>query len=108
MKTFLLFSILSPQGVQTLAAVPERLFEVNREVEAIGGRVVKQWALLGSYDFLSVVEAPDEETILRLTTQLGARGSARFETLVALTADELIAMLEEVGDPGEEPHGGGG
>ena len=60
MRTFLLLSSLSPQGLQTLATTPERLFEVNREIERLGGRVVKQWALLGAYDFLSVVEAPDE------------------------------------------------
>lgn len=104
MRTFLLLSTLTPQGMQTLAATPERLFEVNREIEAVGGRVVRQWALLGTYDFLSVVEAPDEATILRLTSQLGARGSARFETLVAMTADELIATLTEAVD---DPGGGG-
>ncbi len=58
-RTFLLLSSLSPQGLQTLAATPERLFEVNREIERFGGRVVRQWALLGAYDFLSVVEAED-------------------------------------------------
>lgn len=95
MKTFLLFSVLSPQGVQTLAAVPERLFEVNREVEAIGGRVVKQWALLGSYDFLSVVEAPDEGVIQKVMVELASRGSASFETFPAIPVDEFIATLKE-------------
>ena len=94
MRTFLLLSTLSPQGMQTLAATPERLFEVNREIEAIGGRVVRQWALLGAYDFLSVVEAPDEPTIARITVELASRGSATFETLVAIPVDELIDTLE--------------
>jgi uncharacterized protein with GYD domain len=94
MRTFLLLSSLSPQGLQTLATTPERLFEVNREIEAIGGRVVKQWALLGAYDFLSVVEAPDERTIMDLTFELSARGSASFETLVAISAEDLISSLE--------------
>ncbi len=94
MRTFLLLSSLSPQGLQTLATTPERLFEVNREIEAIGGRVVKQWALLGAYDFLSVVEAPDERTIMDLTFELSARGSASFETLVAIPAEDLINSLE--------------
>ena len=94
MRTFLLLSTLSPQGLQTLVATPERLLEVNREVEALGGRVVQQWALLGEYDFLSVVEAPDAETIARLTVELGSRGSARFDTLVALSVDEFLEALE--------------
>ena len=95
MRTFLLLSTLSPQGLQTLATTPERLFEVNREIEALGGRVARQWALLGAYDFLSVVEAPDEQTISRITVELSARGSASFETLVAIPADELIRTLDE-------------
>lgn len=93
MRTFLLLSSLSPQGLQTLATTPERLFEVNREIEELGGRVVKQWALLGVYDFLSVVEAPDELTIMKLTVELGSRGSATFETMIAIPAEELISSL---------------
>ncbi len=98
MRTFLLLSSLSPQGLQTLATTPERLLEVNREIERLGGRVVKQWALLGAYDFLSVVEAPDEGVISTITVELASRGSASFETLPALTVDELIATLH-----GREP-----
>jgi uncharacterized protein with GYD domain len=97
-RTFLLLSTLSPQGLQTLGATPERLLEVNREIEAFGGRVVRQWFLLGAYDFLSVVEAPDERTISRLAVELASRGSATFETLAAIPADELMAALAERAD----------
>lgn len=93
MRTFLLLSTLSPQGMQTLAATPERLLEVNREIERLGGRVVRQWALLGPYDFLSVVEAPDEMTIARMSVELSARGSASFEVMTAIPAQELIDSL---------------
>lgn len=95
MRTFLLLSILSAQGMQTLAATPERLFEVNREIEALGGKVIDQWALLGPYDFLSVVEAPDDHAIARITAELTARGSAQFETLTALSVDELVEALAD-------------
>jgi uncharacterized protein with GYD domain len=97
-RTFLLLSTLSPQGLQTLATTPERLLEVNREIEAIGGRVVRQWFLLGAYDFLSVVEAPDERTISRLAVELASRGSATFQTLAAIPVDEFIAALAERAD----------
>lgn len=93
MRTYLLLSTLSPQGLQTLATTPERLLEVNREIERLGGRVVKQWALLGAYDFLSVVEAPDPTVISQITVELASRGSASFETLTALTVEELIETL---------------
>jgi uncharacterized protein with GYD domain len=93
-RTFLLLASLSPQGLQTLATTPERLFEVNREIERLGGRVVRQWALLGAYDFLSEVEAPDERTISKLTVELASRGSATFETMVAIPVEEFIASME--------------
>jgi uncharacterized protein with GYD domain len=97
MRTYILLSTVSPQGLQTLRSTPERLLEVNREVEAMGGRVLRQWALLGPYDFLSIVEAPSDATIARLTVELGSRGSARFETLPVVEIDDLLAAL--AGDP---------
>lgn len=100
MRTFLLLSMLSPQGMQTIHTTPERLFEVNREVEALGGRVVSQWALLGAYDFLSVVEAPDDLAIAAITAELAARGSSQFETLVAVSPDDLGEALRQ-DDPTE-------
>jgi len=99
MRTFILLSTLSPQGMQTLRATPERLLEVNREVEALGGRVVHQWAVLGEYDFLSVIEAPDEAAVVRLTLDLAARGSAHFETLPAIDVDEMIDLMSGLADP---------
>jgi uncharacterized protein with GYD domain len=101
MRTFILLSTLSPQGVQTLRATPERLLEVNREVEALGGRVLDQWAVLGAYDFLSVVEAPDSAAITKITLELSARGSAHFETLPALDVDELIDLMAGFAEPPE-------
>jgi uncharacterized protein with GYD domain len=100
MRTFILLSTLSPQGVQTLRATPERLLEVNREVEEMGGRVLYQWALLGDYDFLSVIEAPDQASVSRLTLTLAARGSAHFETLPAIDVDEMLELIAGTGDPG--------
>ncbi len=99
MRTFILLSTLSPQGVQTLRATPERLLEVNREVESLGGRVVQQWAILGAYDFVSIVEAPDQNSIAKIVLELSARGSAHFETLPAIAADELIDLMAEFADP---------
>jgi uncharacterized protein with GYD domain len=93
MPTYILLSRLSTQGVQTLKANPDRLLQVNKDVEELGARVVHQWATLGEYDFVNVVEAPDINTIARVSVALGARGSTRIETLPALTIDELLAAL---------------
>ena len=85
MAIYILLSRLSQQGVATLKSNPDRLREVNRDVEELGAKVLHQWATLGSFDFVNVVEAPDTATIARVSVALGARGSTRIETLPALT-----------------------
>ena len=93
MPIYILLSSLSTQGVQTLKANPDRLREVNRDVEELGARGLHQWATLGEFDFVSVVEAPDTATVARVSVALGARGSTRIATLPALTVDEFIETL---------------
>jgi len=90
MATYILLSSLTAQGVQTLKANPDRLREVNKDVEELGARVVHQWATLGEYDFVNVVEAPDSATMARVSVALGARGSTKIHTLTALTIDEFL------------------
>jgi uncharacterized protein with GYD domain len=95
MPLYILLSTLSTQGVQTLKANPDRLHEVNRDIEELGARVLHQWATLGEFDFVNVVEAPDIATVAKISIALGARGSTRIETLPALQVDELVAALNE-------------
>jgi uncharacterized protein with GYD domain len=95
MPLYILLSTLSTQGVQTLKANPDRLREVNRDIEELGARVLHQWATLGEFDFVNVVEAPDIATVAKISVALGARGSTRIETLPALQVDELIDALNE-------------
>jgi uncharacterized protein with GYD domain len=66
---------------------------VNRDVEELGAKVLHQWATLGPFDFVNVIEAPDAATIARVSIALGARGSAKLQTLTALDIDELLAAL---------------
>jgi uncharacterized protein with GYD domain len=95
MPLYVMLSNLTAQGVQTLKANPHRLREVNRDIEELGARVLHQWATLGEFDFVNVVEAPDIATVAKISISLGARGSTRIETLPALTIDELLASLNE-------------
>jgi uncharacterized protein with GYD domain len=93
MPIYILLSSLSTQGVQTLKANPDRLREVNRDVEELGARVLHQWATVGEFDFVNVVEAPDIATVARVSVALGARGSTRIQTLPALTIEEFVETL---------------
>jgi uncharacterized protein with GYD domain len=90
MATFLMLSTVGPDGASTLTQHPERLKAVNAEVEAMGVRVVAQWALLGQYDFCTILDAPDETTMARVALVLGSRGTLRTLTLTAIPIDEYI------------------
>ena len=94
MPIYILLSRLSQQGVATLKSNPDRLLEVNHDVEELGARVLHQWATLGEFDFINVIEAPDTATVARVSVTLGARGSTKIETLPALTIDEFVASLD--------------
>lgn len=93
MPIYILLSRLSQRGVQTLQTNPARLQAVNQDVEELGAKVLHQWATLGEYDFVNVVEAPDTQTIAKVSVALGARGSTRIETLPALTIDEFVSTI---------------
>ncbi len=93
MRTYIMLSTLSPEGVQTIRNNPARIREVNREVEQFGAKVVAQWATLGKFDFVNVIEAPDERTMVRISLELGSRGTGKFETLPAIPIDDFIGLV---------------
>jgi len=93
MATFILLSSLTDEGAQTIKTEPERIRAVNQELERMGVHVVSQWAVLGPYDFVNVVEAPDTLTVARVSAVLASRGSVRILTLPAIPIDEFIAGL---------------
>lgn len=93
MATFVLLTRLTDEGAATIKSNPGRIREVNREIEQMGARVVNQWAVLGPYDFVNVVEAPDNATIARVSAELSSRGTIRVMTLPAIPIDEFIGSF---------------
>jgi uncharacterized protein with GYD domain len=93
MPAFIMLTRLTADGVKTLKDNPTRVQEVNKEVEQLGVKVVNQWATLGEYDFVSVVEAPDEKTMAKLSVEMGSRGTTTNETMTAIPVDEFVAAL---------------
>ena len=94
MPYYVILSTLTDEGRRTLKQKPARILEVNKEVEAMGVKVLKQYALLGSYDFVNIVEAPDNETVMRMSVEIGSRGSVQMTTLVAIPIEEFIKKLK--------------
>ncbi|MGH7699044.1 MAG: GYD domain-containing protein [Gemmatimonadales bacterium] len=97
MPTYILLSNLTDEGAKTLKAKPKRLQEVNKEIERFGAKVTAQYAVLGPYDFVSIVEAPDNEVIARVSVELGARGSVRLLSLPAMPVANFVRNLREPG-----------
>ena len=95
MPTYAMLSTLGPDGWATLRENPERLRQVNDEVESLGLKVVGQYALMGEFDFLNILEAPDESSMARAAVMLAARGTLKTRTLQAIPIEEFIAALKQ-------------
>jgi uncharacterized protein with GYD domain len=100
MATYIMMSTLTDEGRKTLKERPERLKAVNKEVEAMGARVMSQYAVLGGYDFINIIDAPTNEVMSRLSMELGSRGTIKVTTYPAMDIDAFVDMLK-----GETPSG---
>ncbi len=94
MPYYIILSKLTDEGRRTIKQKPERILEVNKEVEAMGVKLLKQYALLGTYDFVNIVEAPNNETVLKMSVEIGSRGSVQLMTLPALPVEEFIKKIK--------------
>ena len=95
MATYILLSKLTPDGRKTIKERPGRIREVGEELEKIGVKVLEQYATLGPYDFINIVDAPDNETIGEVSVDLCSRGTLELTTLVAVPIDSLIDSLRK-------------
>jgi uncharacterized protein with GYD domain len=93
MPTYVMLTNLTPDGVRTLKNNPNRVTEVNKEVEAIGVKVLAQYATLGAYDFVTIVEAPDDKTMAKVSVELGSRGTMTSQTMAAMPSEDLASSL---------------
>jgi uncharacterized protein with GYD domain len=93
MPKYEMLSTLGPDGFARLRENPERIHEVTHEVESMGVKVIHQYALLGTYDFLNIIEAPDDVTMSRVATTLASRGTLKTHTFSAIEVDDFIAGL---------------
>ncbi len=93
MPKYLMLSTLSDQGLQTLRANPDRLREVNKDVEELGAKVIHQWFVLGPYDFVNIIEADNASIVAEVSISLGARGSVQTQSYEMLEVDDLIKLL---------------
>ena len=94
MAKYVVLSSLTAEGRKTVKERPERLKEVNKEIEKMGAKVVQQYALLGKYDFLNILEAPDDDTVLKIMVELGSRGTLETITMPATPIDDFLKLFK--------------
>ncbi len=94
MAKYVLLTRLTEEGRETLKENPERIMEVNKEVEAFGVKVLEQYALLGVYDFLNIIDAPDNEAVFKMSVELGSRGTIEIMSMPAIPLSELVSALK--------------
>ena len=94
MPTYVLLSTLTDQGRKTIKARPSRIKQVNKEIESMGAKVIAQYAVLGPYDFVNIIEAKDNKAIAKISVELGSRGSVQFLSMPAIPIDEFIASIK--------------
>ncbi len=90
MAVYIMLTTLTDEGRKTIKEHPQRIKEVNKEVEAMGVKILAQYALLGPYDFLNILEAPDNKTVSKVAVELGSRGTLQTMTMAAMSVDEFI------------------
>ena len=94
MPLYVMLTKVTSRGIKTIKENPARIKEVDHEVEAQGAKVLAQYATLGQYDFVNIVEAKDDASIARISVDLGARGTVQIETLPAIPLNEFILMVK--------------
>ncbi len=99
MSVYLMLTTLTDTGRKALQEDPEILKEINKEVEYSGVKILTQYALLGQFDFVNIVEAPNNETVAKLAIRLSAKGTTQTLTLAAISLDDLISTLKEKENP---------
>ena len=95
MALYVMLTTLTDEGRRTVKTSPERIKEVNKEVEAMGVKILSQYAVLGPYDFINILEAPDSQAVTRMAVQLGARGTLQTMTMAAMSLDEFITTMKK-------------
>lgn len=95
MAKFVMLTTLTDEGRKTIKDNPERIKEVNKEVEALGVKILAQYALLGPYDFVNVLDAPSSEAVSKVAIALGARGTLQTMTMCAMDVDDFVAGLKK-------------
>lgn len=94
MPYYAVFIKLTEEGVKAIQRNPEEIKEVGKDIERMGVKVVAQYAMLGDYDFLSIVEAPNENTLLKMLVELNSRGTIRTSTYRLIPLDEFIRAVK--------------
>ncbi len=95
MPYYVILSTLTEDGLDTIKEKPHRIMEVNKEIEAMGIKIIEQFAVLGPYDFITIIEAPNNETVMKMSVELGSRGTVKLMSLPAVKVEDFIKLIKD-------------
>ncbi len=95
MPYYVILSTLTDEGLETVKEKPHRIMEVNKEIEAMGIKVIEQFAVLGPYDFVTIIEAPNNETVMKMSVELGSRGTVKLMSLPAVKVENFVELIKD-------------
>jgi uncharacterized protein with GYD domain len=93
MPYYVILSKLTAEGRKTMMRNPGRIWEVNKEMENMGAKIIAQYATLGPYDYVNIVEAANNSVVTRVAAELGARGTVEPMTMAASTIEDLVKEM---------------
>jgi uncharacterized protein with GYD domain len=96
MPTYIFLYKLTDQGIKNIKEMPQRIEKAIEASEAVGGKVLGVYSVLGEYDLVSIAEFPNDETVLNLALAFGSQGNVRSTTLKAFTKEEFAEIVKKL------------
>ncbi|MBS7634474.1 GYD domain-containing protein [Candidatus Bathyarchaeota archaeon] len=87
---------LTDQGIREIKNAPKRIQEAIKTLEAMGGKLIAFYMVMGEYDYVGIAEAPSDEVAATFLLGLGSSGHVRTTTLKALTMEQIAAIVERL------------
>jgi uncharacterized protein with GYD domain len=96
MPHYIILFNFTEQGIRNVKDTVNRAEAFKSAIEKAGGKFISEYYTLGKYDIVTIVEAPNDETILPVILATGSLGNVRSETLKAFSMDEAAKIIEKV------------
>ena len=96
MPTYITLYKFTDQGIKGIKDIPQRMEDAIKNYEAMGGKVIGVYTVMGEYDIVAIGEVPSDEIAMTFALALGSQGNVRTTTLKAFTKEQFTAMVKKL------------